>query len=90
MDPLVETQRSNKGSEGVGTICDEALVVGFPLIQNTKSGVAPKGVCQILYFRQRVAIRDSLFIQEAIVNAQTQATVLLPDRQLGQNMGTWT
>lgn len=67
MDPLVETPRSNKGSEG-GT----------------------EGVCQILYFRQRVAIRDSLFIQEAIVNAQTQAAVLLPDRQLGQNMGTWT
>lgn len=62
----------------VQTLSDEALMVGIPLVPlDAKPGVATKGVCQVLYPGQWVSIRNSLFIQEAKVDAQAQATIFL-------------
>ena len=69
MNPFIGTLWSNEGDKVSQTFSDEALMVVFLLIHDTKSGIATRGVCQALYPGQQISIRNSLLFQEAIIDA---------------------
>lgn len=51
-----------------GPLRYEALVVCFALIQNGKPAVASKLINPVLYAKEGVQIRHSLFVEESVIN----------------------
>lgn len=62
---------------------NETLMIGFSLVEDAEPGIATKSVSQVLYPGQRMSVRDGFMIQQTIIYAEAECTVLFSDTDPG-------